>query len=110
MELKFYKEGYRWYIDLPEYPGDKADLQMVLGADTLLDTLSDSTNNVVILASLEDYNSSDKLVKLRDLTADEGGGAMYFTDKYKFDLWLCDVTKFVFNGFPVEIFYSVIKA
>ena len=38
--LKFKKEeDNKWYIDLTEWTGDKADLEMVAGADILLDIL-----------------------------------------------------------------------
>jgi hypothetical protein len=40
---RFIKEGTEWYIDLPEYienGGSKGDLQMVEGADTMLDIIS----------------------------------------------------------------------
>jgi len=41
MRLDFYKETTgEWYIDLPDYPGPKEDLQMVLGADKMLDPIS----------------------------------------------------------------------
>jgi len=40
MELKFKKNWFgRWYIDLPQYlkeGGKKADLELVAGADTML--------------------------------------------------------------------------
>ena len=35
--LKFNKEADRWYIDLPDWTGTKGELEMVAGADTLLD-------------------------------------------------------------------------
>lgn len=38
MELKFYKEEGKWYIDIP-WDGDKSELEMVMGADVLLDEL-----------------------------------------------------------------------
>lgn len=106
MKLQFDKEDNKWYINLPDYPGDKADLQMVLGADTLLDILSSNADSVLLNVSLTD-NTLERLTKIRDMNVDEGGGAMYFSNTHKFDLWLCDVTKFVFDGFPSEIFYSV---
>jgi hypothetical protein len=111
MDLKFNKEDKKWYIDLPSYPGEKADLQMVLGADTLLDILSGNTRHSVTMSvSLEPIEGFDSLTRMRQLTTDEGGGAMYFSNKHQFELWLCDVTKFVFApygiDFPSTIFYK----
>ena len=51
--LKFKKEeSGNWYIVLPEWKGTKAELKMVSGADTLLDTLSDGKKKVEVLVSL----------------------------------------------------------
>ena len=38
--IRFYQDpDTRWYVDLPEFPGTKAELEMVLGADTMLEFL-----------------------------------------------------------------------
>ena len=47
--LKFNKEADRWYIDLPDWTGTKGELEMVAGADTLLDELDLDKDNVVNL-------------------------------------------------------------
>ena len=39
-KFKFYKEDNKWFVDLPEWEGEKDDLEMVMGADLLLDILS----------------------------------------------------------------------
>ena len=39
---RFNKEDGKWYIDLPDWTGTKGELQMVGGADTLLDHLSNN--------------------------------------------------------------------
>ena len=41
MELTFEKwEDGRWFVVLPDYDGDQEDLEMVDGADKLLDVLN----------------------------------------------------------------------
>ena len=50
---KFYKENSTWYIDLPTWQGDKADLAMVLGADTLLDHLANVNGRIKQIVELE---------------------------------------------------------
>ncbi len=36
--LRFYKEeDHRWYVDLHEWNGSKEELEMVMGADIMLD-------------------------------------------------------------------------
>jgi len=49
---KFIKEGREWYIDLPEYlagSGSKGDLQMVEGADSMLEIISGGAAEVSLL-------------------------------------------------------------
>ena len=44
-KFKFYKEeDNRWFVDLPEWEGDKEDLEMVMGADILLEILSGNSD------------------------------------------------------------------
>lgn len=41
-KLTFVKEDdHRWFVVLPEWGGDKDELEMILGADTMLDVLAD---------------------------------------------------------------------
>ena len=49
----FNKENGSWYIDLPNWEGTKAELQMVAGADTLLDKLSNQGTSVNVTMSIE---------------------------------------------------------
>jgi len=48
---RFVHEESGWYIDLPEYleqGGSKGDLQMVSGADTMLDIIAGKENQVTL--------------------------------------------------------------
>jgi len=105
----FYKESSgNWYIDLPNYPGPKADLQMVGGADEMLDMISEGEERVAIYIS--DVNSSvpkdcDKLI-FKGKSLVDGGGANYTWNKM--NVWLCPVTKFVFGDYPKTIYIKVI--
>jgi hypothetical protein len=113
--FKFYKESdSRWYVDLPEWEGPKAALEMVMGADTMLDILSQGTGEVVMYMSTEFQERCERLVFLHE-TPDIGEGAYYHMESYmglefNLDVWLCDVTKFVFGDFPKEIYFSKIEA
>lgn len=106
MILNFVKEeDNRWYIDLPNWEGDKADLEMVMGADTLLEYISNNGDYVSIKISL-DEPSLNRLEFVR-LTDEIGEGAIYNAvyNHFVSVIWLCDVTKFVFGGeFPEKIF------
>lgn len=97
---------YRWYIDLPEYSGLKADLEMVSGADIMLDKLSltDSVDCVISDGSLVDWDL------LLEPLGEEG---YYITTSHKMQydgisVWLCEVTKFVFGYYPENIYIKVV--
>jgi len=102
----FKKEQGCWYIDLPNWKGTKAELQMVAGADKLLDLLSNNTNEVTLSLCTnkkcpEGYQTLKKAIKTPI------NGCIYFLNLTP--IWLCDVTKFVFNGiFPKQIHFKVI--
>lgn len=125
MKYKFVREeNNNWYIDLPEWPGDREDLQMVAGADTMLDILAQGEDevNVEIITDLsETYNyhyPAKVRLKREMICADEywqldsqgcpSSGAFYSSRFHPplsdMNIWLCNVTKFVFNGqFPEKI-------
>jgi hypothetical protein len=115
--FKFYKEATgEWYVDLPEWEGTKGELQMVAGADTFLDILSEGEAEVFVLMSNEHFDQASFL-EMKSLGRIEGWeigeGAWYKLISYAgiefpdLDMWLCDVTKFVFGNFPKRIYFSV---
>lgn len=109
--IRFYKEeDNRWYAFLPEWPGDKADLEMVGGADVLLDILAQGETSIDVTFSLDPFDNCSSL-KLVEIHEEPGSGATYMLKYYKgipFDLsvWLCNVTTFVFGMFPNTIYFS----
>lgn len=112
---RFYKYGIfeNWYVDLPEWKGSLGDLQMVLGADTMLDILSNNGNEVWLEFSTKRFIGSSCLRLMgKDPRTDEG--MVYNLKTYKgrklnLDMWLCDVTKFVFGDFPEKIYIKTYK-
>jgi hypothetical protein len=110
-KLRFYKESdNRWYIDLAEWTGSKTDLEMVAGADTMLEYIADGESQVLIMLSEQKFKNCDKLEFLRLATEIENG-AFYKLEKYRgirigLEIWLCDVTKFVFGNFPQILYLS----
>ena len=103
MKHRFYKtKENRWYIDLPKWEGSIADLEMVAGADNMLDELSLNGDEVILDLSIEDKGIDYSILEFQQLTS---GGADYtWGNKI---IWLCDVTKFVFGGFPGRIYFKV---
>lgn len=113
-KFKFYKEwDHRWYIDLPSWTGSKADLEMVANADSMLEFMAQGQNEIWVNISDTEFVNANKLIFVRN--ADEiGNGAFYILNQYQgidlnLEMWLCDVTKFVFGDFPNVIYISVIE-
>ena len=107
-KLCFRKEpSGRWYIVLPWWPGPKAALEMVQGADTFLDRLSQGANVIAIAVSTQEKSGYEPIIKYLD---DHVDGAYYETvtgDKMH-RMWLCGVTEYVFGSMPQTIWYKTI--
>ena len=98
--LEFRKEDLRWYAVIPEWKGSKEDLEMVSGADVMLDILAKGDDWVFLTFSDEKFDDAEFIKLLRE---EEFGGGSYYISKlcnisFEFEIWLCDVTKFVFNS------------
>lgn len=110
--LIFKKLASKWYLDLPDWNGCVDDLEMVSGADLLLESISPTTLEIKAIKLYEpnedpeiygDYNYYI-LTKLRE--DDCGGTYMADTPGYKGEIWLCNVTKIVIGGFPNKILFT----
>jgi len=108
---KFLKETTgRWYIDLPEWTGPKAELEMVEGADTMLDHVAEGSDHVDLFMSETPFDNATAITLTKDLTGDIGGG-MYLLGTYNYvtlnqEMWLCGVTNFVFGHLPPVIYFK----
>lgn len=107
---RFYKEENKWYIDLPEWIEQglpKDDLEMVLGADTLLDGLSNNGDEVTLTFSDSLFNEFK--MELSKVEEDEYGSTYIVTTFYEpMTVWLCPVTRYVFNDvYPEKIYISL---
>lgn len=108
----FLKVNDEWYIDLPEYlrlGGNQEDLQMVAGADTMLDSYSGSADRVTLLLDVHPFDKSDILNLKQIGTKADGGGAFYemvLKNGHPISqiIWLCDVLIFVFGTIPDKIY------
>jgi len=117
--FRFYQEypSGRWYVDLPEWTGDKAELEMVMGADSFLTIMAEGDSEVLMILSDEEIEGADSLILkgpgiFEDIEI--GSGAWYVLPKYmgvdfNHSMWLCDVTLFVFQDFPETIWFVPIK-
>ena len=110
---KFIKTGRDWYIDLPEYieqGGSIGDLQMVDGADKMLDMMAEGKISVTLKIGREQFEGADVLTLTEKCDPYIGGG-YYIMKQYEGQeinrtMWLCQVTEFVFGDLPPRIFVS----
>ena len=112
--LKFIKLAGQWFVHLPNYPGHYSDLEMVLGADVMCDMI-DTFETGSITATISDepfdsmFSSREYILDFVNSTISNGeqDGANYRMREYKLDVWLCNVTKYVFGEFPVTIYVKI---
>lgn len=120
MKIKFNKEDdNKWYVDLPEWEGSHAELEMVYGADLLLDIISGYKRCVELNVSINSFELIGEYMYLDfvEMADDIGNGAYYYFDNQlkvgdttvAIKMWLCDVMKFVFGYFPHRIYFQIIK-
>jgi hypothetical protein len=110
-KYKFEKNGIEWYVDLPGYienGGSPGELQMVEGADTMLEIMSEGKREVMLTISTERFDRSDELT-LKERCGPMKGGAYYFMKEFEgkqinLTMWLCQVIEFVFGEIPSNIF------
>lgn len=103
--LSFVKLSERWFVDIP-WEGDVSDLQMVAGADLLLDSLCNGNTRISIEVStdpIKDY------IHLNRVSEDEFG-ATYGVNIPNFsgEIWLCPVTLAVFPNYPKDLYMKVL--
>ncbi len=109
MELTFEKwEDGRWFVVLPDYDGDQEDLEMVDGADKLLEHLITDGMYVNVDVTLEGNEICPIMLEL--VAHDEIGGT-YHTDNlrnFKEDIWLCNVVHYLFGEHPERIYFRLL--
>jgi hypothetical protein len=107
--FRFYKTSdNRWYIDIPYWTGSIAELEMVEGADTMLDRVSENKKECFLELGDEPFAGADLIKLVQDRSLSYGGGD-YLMETYKGEvvnhaMWLCSVTNFVFDGLPETIY------
>jgi hypothetical protein len=118
--FKFNKESDgKWYVDLPTWEGSHADLEMVSGADLMLDMLSGYTDTISLNVSTESFKLRGQIfiLSLIGLADDIGSGAYYhfnnqliiYDTNVDIEIWLCDVMLKIFNHFPQKIYFQIIN-
>ena len=107
INLNFVKLANRWYAQIPDFPESIDELQMVDGADTLCELL-DNDEDGIVKTTLSLSEPKDKnYYKLEFIQSTGDIGADYHVSgNIEMDIWLCNVTKYVFSGtsFPLFIY------
>lgn len=99
----------RWYIDMP-WDGNRANLEMVAGADDLLSHLDTETQHRVMIHVVpsEKPLTMPGHIELRQLDKSLMGGAHYdATDVPGFrvrQIWICPVTLCVLGCYPKYLY------
>lgn len=110
-KYRFYKNEAEWYVDLPEYlenGGSIGNLEMVEGADTMLDLVADGKNEIFLHIGTDAFKDSDVLTLLEICDPLKDGGYYLMKEfegkEVNIKMWLCGVVEFVFGDIPKEIF------
>jgi len=108
---RFLKEPIGWYIDLPEFieqGGAKDALQMVEGADVMLDIIAAGRDAVLLDIDLLPFPGSVSLTLTEKCDPYIGGGYYLMQEwngkKINQTMWLCAVTEWLFGNLPATIF------
>ncbi|TCD10696.1 hypothetical protein EZ449_07335 [Pedobacter frigidisoli] len=110
--IRFYKNAKQdWYADIPEWGGDIADLQMVEGADELLNWVAASGDECKLLMADKHFESSEILELVYTREENLGGGGDYMLESFRGEIknhrvWLCGVTEYVFKQLPQRIYFK----
>lgn len=114
IELTFKKLSGKWYCDIP-YEGDVNDLEMVLGADLMLEALPFTIHQDIRKVQIYYDEIPEKydvllinMFEYEELTE----GATYKIKGFGYEgigkLWICDVTLKVLGYFPERIYIKTI--
>ena len=109
--LNFIKLAGKWFVYLPDYEGHYSELEMVLGADVMCDMIDTfDTGYITATISTEPKESNftikEYVLDFVNSTVSNGeqDGANYRLREWKLDVWLCNVTKYIFGEFPATIY------
>ena len=98
-------------MDLPAYleaGGSNENLQMVEGADKMLEEMAGMETTVMLTIAKEKFEGADVLV-LKEKCDRLKGGGYYFLAEFEarvvnITMWFCGVTEFVLGEIPPEIY------
>jgi hypothetical protein len=125
--LGFVKEGSLWFADLPEFleagRGDRNDLLMLAGSDTLLDPLTGGGTRIQLRISDKPFDGDRIVMHIdamgldKELLDSVGHNPVDYgaydqvttldSKPFRNRLWLCPVAEYVFGGYSRNIYASI---
>jgi hypothetical protein len=119
LEVSFTKESNeRWYVDFPNWPLYHSMLEMVAGADDLLNLLNSGSNHISLTVHTTKPRKYD--IELKKVKSSLTKGAFYIVETpfkgwerpnsiRRKQLWLCPVTLTVLGQYPKQIWLEIKK-
>lgn len=104
-ELRFIKLANKWYIQLPDFPGETENLEMVFGADELCELLDENKDGIVDIIIWIDEEPDALNYMTLSFIYSENEGAWYSCPLLGKEVWFCEVLKHVCGKFPVTIYF-----
>lgn len=96
-----------WYVLFPEWEGEKSELEMVSGADDMLDKLSNNSNTITLEIHEKPQIQNDAILTF--LSKEYGGGNYScMINNEIFKVWLCHVTIFIYGYLPRMLYIKVV--
>lgn len=108
-EFERYEDG-RWYVVFPEYSGPHEDLEMVAGADRMLDALSTDGLYAKLSISESECDMDEDCFTLELEAHDDDGGWYNVIDCPSFQgtIWLCNVVHEFFEDHPQILYCRIV--
>jgi hypothetical protein len=107
--LQFVKEDDKWYIDFPEYPFSKSNLEMVAGADDLLEHFANGEDRVVLEVEYGKYKSQFNNYAYERVKYGYGADYKRLNNEPIDTFWLCPVTLLVLGKYPKYLYIKKLK-
>lgn len=109
-KIKFYKERTgKWYVDLPEWSGEKENLEMIYDVGDLLEMLSQGENAIYIQIGDEKFPGSNPLILIEmDFSKFTGGWyhlPSYSEKELNFKIFIGEWIKEYFGKFPENLWF-----
>lgn len=100
MRLIFERDNGLWFFVAPDWPGLRSSLQMVAGADDLIEWMSRGSDLVkvdVFLSAKQDFDLATATSTRGDYITDDGRS-----------FWLCPVAQWFFGFYPKHFWFRPI--